>query len=73
VKIEEVEFQKLDRNYLSSFNITEKYFSEIIEKFTLDKIKIINSDKDDEEVIAFANSIMQKKDVRAFDWLRHAS
>ncbi|GEM_PF-3844222 len=67
VKIEEVEFQKLDRNYLVSFNISEKYYSKIIEKFTLNKIKIITSEKEDEEVIAFANSRMQKKDVRAFD------
>ncbi len=67
VKIEGLSFDKLDNNYLVSFNISPEYYNLIIEKLTLNNLQVMATNKEEEEIISKAKGKLRKKDTIGFD------
>jgi hypothetical protein len=67
VTIKDVEYEKVDQNYLVSLKISAKYYKTLIEKFTLNKIKVLTDDPEAQTAINHAQGRLRKKETRGFD------
>ncbi len=67
VKIEELEFNEIGPNYLVSLKISPKYYATLIEKLTLNKIKVLTNDPEAEKVINHAKGRLKKRETKGFD------
>ncbi len=67
VIIKDLEFDNIGDKYLVSFQISSKYYKTIIEKLTLNKIKVLTDDPEAESAIDHAQSRLNKRETRGFD------
>ncbi len=67
VVIKDLEFDEVERNYLVSLRISPKYYKTLIEKLTLNNVKVLTDDPEAENVINYAQKRLNKKETRGFD------